>query len=42
MKNCKTCNEFMCGFSHTDRISEYCGATEEVMPVYPNGNPHIQ
>lgn len=25
MKDCKNCNEFMCGFSHTDHVSEYCG-----------------
>lgn len=25
MKDCKTCDEFACGYSHTDNISEYCG-----------------
>ena len=25
MKNCNTCNEFMCGQSGTNSISEYCG-----------------
>ena len=24
MKNCKDCNEFMCGFSGTDNVNEYC------------------
>lgn len=27
MKNCKYCNEFMCGASGTDSVSEYCGNT---------------
>lgn len=29
MKNCKECNEFMCGSSGTDNVSEYCGKPAE-------------
>lgn len=30
MKNCKTCNEFMCGQSHTYNISKGCGKGMEL------------
>lgn len=29
MKNCKECNEFMCGSSGTDNVSKYCGKPAE-------------
>ena len=32
MKSCKTCNEFMCGQSNTDCISEYCGGKNTYIP----------
>jgi hypothetical protein len=25
MKNCKYCNEYMCGASGTEQVSKYCG-----------------
>ena len=36
MKNCKTCNEFMCGQSHSDCISEYCGSQNTYIPKIKN------
>ena len=33
MKNCKDCNEFMCGSSGTDNISECCGKNGPTTPV---------
>ena len=32
MKSCKTCNEFMCGQSNTDCISENCGGKDTYIP----------
>mgnify|MGYP003438567990 FL=1 len=36
MKSCKTCNEFMCGQSNTDCISEYCGGKNTYIPKMQN------
>jgi hypothetical protein len=30
MKNCKYCNEFMCGASGTEQVSKYCGKEKEI------------